>query len=67
MLLPAGLPTSNQSATVRVVRPRLLAAMRAMVGNGTFHEYYNPFTGQAHGTAGFSWTAALYLDAFCHH
>merc|ERR1711939_180982 len=39
---------------------KLTSSMQAMVSNGTFHEYFVPFNGQAHGTGAFSWTAALY-------
>jgi hypothetical protein len=28
-------------------------------------EYWDPATGEPHGTSSFSWTAALYLDTFC--
>ena len=30
-----------------------------------FVEYWDPWTGQPHGSGRFSWTAALFLDTFC--
>ena len=37
----------------------------ATVSDGPFREYWDPWTGEAHGTGGFSWTAALFFDTFC--
>ena len=44
---------------------RILRAMRGLVESAGFREYWDPLNGSAHGAASFSWTAALYLDAFC--
>jgi hypothetical protein len=41
---------------------RLYDAMIELVRDHGFFEYFNPETGQGHGTDQFSWTAALLLD-----
>lgn len=41
---------------------RLRQSMIDLPQKHDFYEYYNPFTGQGHGTDQFSWTAALLLD-----
>ena len=46
-------------------RRRLRLAMRNSVEDHGFREYWDPISGAAHGASAFSWTAALYLDAFC--
>lgn len=40
----------------------LRTAMVSLAMDGEFPEYINPFTGRAHGTQRFSWTAALVID-----
>ncbi|GAA0635721.1 hypothetical protein GCM10009535_09770 [Streptomyces thermocarboxydovorans] len=41
---------------------RLLADAVAGAVDSGFAEYVDPFTGEARGTRGFAWTAALALD-----
>jgi Trehalase len=43
---------------------RVEQAMIELVREHGFFEYFNPQTGQGHGTDQFSWTAALLLDVF---
>jgi hypothetical protein len=47
------------------LKARLLKTMSELVERHGAREYWDPFTGEPHGTTSFSWTAALYLDAFC--
>ena len=37
-------------------------AIIGLVRRAGFHEYFNPFTIEGHGSDLFSWTAALFLD-----
>jgi len=43
-----------------------LSSLR-LVDRAGFHEYFDPFDGQAFGTDGFGWTAALTLDFIGRH
>ena len=44
----------------------LLSSLR-LVDRSGFHEYFDPFGGEAFGTDGFGWTAALTLDFIERH
>ncbi len=48
------------------IAKKVKSAVRSFVtiNNNEFHEYFDVFTGAAHGTGGFSWTAALFIDLF---
>jgi len=37
-------------------------SMLALVKRSGFREYFNPFTGEGHGSDGFAWSAALVID-----
>ncbi len=37
-------------------------SMLALVERSGFREYFNPFTGEGHGSEGFAWSAALVID-----
>ncbi|WP_435855214.1 MGH1-like glycoside hydrolase domain-containing protein [Streptomyces malaysiensis] len=57
-LLERGLRQHGQAAPADALRA---AALETAVASG-FAEYVDPYTGEARGTRGFSWTAALALD-----
>jgi len=44
---------------------RIKKDVMTLVGKYGMVEYFNPMTGEPHGIASFSWTAALYHDLFC--
>ena len=44
---------------------QLNATLRGLIETHGAREYWDPTTGLPHGASAFSWTAALYLDAFC--
>ena len=45
--------------------PGMAAAGPEETGSDPYREYWDPHTRHGHGTGGFSWTAALFLDTFC--
>ncbi|WP_333772713.1 MGH1-like glycoside hydrolase domain-containing protein [Streptomyces sp. IBSBF 3136] len=57
-LLERGLRTHGEREPADALR----AAVVALAGATDFAEYVDPYTGQACGATGFSWTAALALD-----
>nr|WP_237538548.1 hypothetical protein [Streptomyces sp. SID486] len=60
-LLERGLRTHGEKAAADALR----AAVLHLAGTTGFAEYVDPYTGEARGASGFSWTAALALDL--HH
>jgi neutral trehalase len=62
-LLWNGLRQHGQTAEADQI---LLSSLR-LVDRGGFHEYFDPFGGEAFGTDGFGWTAALTLDFIERH
>ncbi|MGW0415659.1 MGH1-like glycoside hydrolase domain-containing protein [Streptomyces collinus] len=57
-LLERGLRTHGEREPADALR----AAVAALAGASGFAEYVDPYTGEACGATGFSWTAALALD-----
>lgn len=60
-LLERGLRTHGETARADALR----AAVLGLAETTGFAEYTDPYTGEACGTTGFSWTAALALDLAC--
>lgn len=61
-LLMRGLEADNSSAADAA---RIRSAMLELVNGSGWREYWDPLSGEPHGSANFSWTAALFLDTFC--
>lgn len=66
-IIHSGLVANNLGGSA--LAKRIKAAVRSFVtlNNDEFHEYFDVFTGEAHGTGGFSWSAALFIDLFTAH
>lgn len=52
-------------ALINQTVPGMAVAGPEETGSDPYREYWDPHTGHGHGTGGFSWTAALFLDTFC--